>query len=103
MKPCQLLVRVGYDLHALSGALPWVQPALLACAAFASVSSFAFGGLGHSLDVTLREHRPLFKPMTGSLGTTPSIHNQLDSVTLHVLSASVTLQAACCCTCARCR
>jgi hypothetical protein len=28
----------------LSGALLWVQPALLACAAFASVSNFAFGG-----------------------------------------------------------
>jgi hypothetical protein len=33
----------------------------------------------HSLDVTLREHRPCFEPMTGSLGTTPSIHHQLDS------------------------
>jgi hypothetical protein len=36
------------------------------------------GGM-HSLDVTLREHRPFFEPMTGSLGTTPSIHHQLDS------------------------
>jgi hypothetical protein len=33
----------------------------------------------HSLDVTSREHRPFFEPITGSLGTTPSIHHQLDS------------------------
>jgi hypothetical protein len=31
----------------------------------------------HSLDVTLREHRPFFEPMTGSLGTTPSIHRSI--------------------------
>jgi hypothetical protein len=33
----------------------------------------------HSLNVTLREHRPFFERMTGSLGTTPSIHHQLGS------------------------
>jgi hypothetical protein len=41
----------------------------------------------HSLDVTRREHRPFFEPMTGSLGTTPSIHHQLES-TGHGISNS---------------
>jgi hypothetical protein len=30
----------------------------------------------HSLHVTRREHRLIFEPMTGSLGTTPFIHHQ---------------------------
>jgi hypothetical protein len=48
----------------------------------------------HSLDVTLRGHRPLFEPMTGSLGTTPSIHHQLDSASDSSALACCTLASA---------
>jgi hypothetical protein len=47
----------------------------------------------HSLDVTLRD-RPFFEPMTGSLGTTPSIHHQLDSAGDSSAPACCTLASA---------
>jgi hypothetical protein len=48
----------------------------------------------HSLDGTRREHRPFFEPMTGSLGTTPFIHHQLDSASDSSALARCTLASA---------